>query len=218
MDNESQAVTNLVDDRKYDAAFAAIRERVASGVGIDEIRDTRYTGNPPIWVRMLDDGQADAVKFAILAGADVNARSCIGKTALSMAAEKGFAEIVELLIGRGANVNAPCESDDPLSAAAKKGYGAIVDALLAAGADVNKTNEYGHTPLMAAAISGDEAIMRRLVSAGASPKSKDKMGRVAMYYAVANKKTTAIEYLTSLGAGAARPEKLQAIYRSRVGP
>ncbi|GEM_PF-2906056 len=212
MDKSSEAVTNLVDDRKHHAALAMIQERVKGGVRIDDIRDTRYTGNPPIWVRMLDDGHIDAVRFAILSGADVNARSCIGKTALSLAAENGLQEIVDLLIGHGADPNASCgERDDPLSAAAKKGHLGIVESLLAAGADVHRTNEYGHTTLMAAAISGDEAIMRKLVSAGASATAQDKFGRTAMYYAVANKRTAAIDYLTTLGAGAARPEKLQAI-------
>jgi len=212
MDQSSQAVTNLVDNRKHDAALALIQECVKTGVRIDDIRDTSYTGNPPIWVRMLGGGNIDAARFAILSGADVNARSCIGQTALSIAAENGLHEIVDLLIGHGADPNASCgEYDDPLSAAAKKGHVEIVESLLTAGADVHKTNEYGHTTLMAAAISGDEAIMRKLVSAGANATAKDKFGRTAMYYAVSNERTAAIEYLTTLGAGSARPEKLQAI-------
>lgn len=203
-------VAKLCDRRDYDAAVAAFRRLVEAGVGVDEIRDTSSTGNAPIWVKML--GREDAVRFAVSAGADVNARDNIGQPVLVVAIADGYDEIVELLIDRGADVNPDGDHhDSPLSAAAKKGAGAIVDALLAAGADVNRANEYGHTPLMSAAMSGDVAIMQRLVSSGADANAKDKMGRAATYYAVANQKTAAIEYLTTIAAGSARPERVQAI-------
>lgn len=58
-------------------------------------------------------------------------------TALGIACEKGFAEVVNILIGAGANLE--CAKDDvsALVLAARNGFATIVDALIKAGANVN---------------------------------------------------------------------------------
>ncbi len=48
----------------------------------------------------------DVMGILIDKGADVNARSKNGATALILAADKGNAEIVKFLIDRGADINA----------------------------------------------------------------------------------------------------------------
>ena len=52
------------------------------------------------------DGNIEAVKQHLAAGADVNEKNAIGQTALHVAAHYGHKEIVELLIAKGADVNA----------------------------------------------------------------------------------------------------------------
>lgn len=57
MTAESAAeLTDLVDKYRYDEAVQAICRLVDSGVSVDEIRDTRYSGDAPLWVRLLSDG------------------------------------------------------------------------------------------------------------------------------------------------------------------
>lgn len=51
------------------------------------------------------DGDLEAVKAAIEAGVDVNAKTKYAATALSFAAEKGHLEIVRFLVEKGADVN-----------------------------------------------------------------------------------------------------------------
>ncbi|HKB00571.1 MAG TPA: PQQ-binding-like beta-propeller repeat protein [Gemmataceae bacterium] len=58
-----------------------------------------------LWAAVRN-GDAAAVRAALEAGADVNARSEIGVTALWIAASKGKLEVIDLLLDRGADVNA----------------------------------------------------------------------------------------------------------------
>ena len=51
-------------------------------------------------------GDAARVTAALDTGADVNAKTRYGATALSFAADRGNVELVKLLLARGANVNA----------------------------------------------------------------------------------------------------------------
>ncbi|MDB4808156.1 ankyrin repeat domain-containing protein [Verrucomicrobia bacterium] len=89
-------------------------------------------------------------------GADVNAKGGMtGGAPLHYAAMFGRKEIAELLIAKGADVNAKDEAGrTPLYEAAWQGRGEIAELLIAKGADVNAKNEDGKTPL-------DSAIPRK---------------------------------------------------------
>ena len=87
------------------------------------------------------------------AGEDVNEKDENGGTPLQVATYEGHKEIVELLIAKGADVNAK-ESGlgtAPLHRAAFRGHEAIVELLIAEGADVNAKIKLGglkgQTPL-----------------------------------------------------------------------
>ena len=58
-----------------------------------------------LWAAVRN-GDTKAIKAALDAGADVNAKNEIGVTALWIATSKGKLEVVELLLDRGADVNA----------------------------------------------------------------------------------------------------------------
>jgi len=71
-----------------------------------------------------------------------------GRTPLHWAAEKGYGKIVQLLLGRGADINARGKtSRTPLTEAAAKGHTDVVQLLLKNGADVNIQTCDGHWPL-----------------------------------------------------------------------
>tara|TARA_B100000609_G_scaffold122535_1_gene97561 strand:- start:109 stop:390 length:282 start_codon:yes stop_codon:yes gene_type:complete len=72
-------------------------------------------------------------------------------------------EIVELLIAKGADVNAKGKGETtPLHTAARTGRKEVVELLIAKGTDFNAKNDDGHTPLDLA-IEEDETETANLL-------------------------------------------------------
>ena len=120
------------------------------------------------------NGDAVLARTLIDAGANVHAGTRIGHyTALHMAGEVGAGDVVEVLLGAGADPSARvvgAGSPTPLHFAAASGSVRAVDALVAAGADVNAAEEsWGQTPLIFAAARGRTGAVRALLAAGADP-------------------------------------------------
>ncbi|KAI6241576.1 Protein kinase domain-containing protein [Aphelenchoides fujianensis] len=86
---------------------------------------------------------------------------------LHWASKEGHLSIVELLLARGARVNATNMGDDTsLHLAASHGHRPIVVKLINRKADVNASNEHGMTPLHYACFWGYEQIAEDLIRAG----------------------------------------------------
>jgi ankyrin repeat protein len=103
------------------------------------------------------EGDADRVRELLDAGADVNVRNAdkqrLQYTPLHWAAYYGHLEIAEILISRGADLDAE-DSDysTPLYLAAEEGHPKVVEFLISKGAEVNvKSSWWGYTPLHRAA-------------------------------------------------------------------
>ena len=93
----------------------------------------------------------------------MNTRSETGDTALHWAVWQDTAEIVQLLIAAGADVNARDEfGHTPLHSAAERGTAETTEALIAAGADITAKAEEGQTVWGAAKknekLAGTEAL------------------------------------------------------------
>jgi ankyrin repeat protein len=111
-------------------------------------------GDPEADRALLDaawDGNIEAVKQHLDAGANVNAKED-GETPLHMAALSGPKEVAELLIAKGADVNA--KDEDGVTPLHWTETEEIAELLIAAGADVNAMDNSGDTPL-------DTAIRRK---------------------------------------------------------
>ena len=109
--------------------------------------------------------------------ANVNAVNKDGNPALILAMEKGYVEIVKLLLEAGANANARDKDGNyALILAMEEGYVGIVKLLLEAGANTNARDEYGWTALMNAARDGHVEIVKLLLEAGADVNATDKYG------------------------------------------
>ena len=123
-------------------------------------------------------GDVEGVRALLRAGADCD--DCAagsrddsdsdldGDTALMVASENGHRDVVELLVGAGADVNQVDEDGwTALMCASNNGHREVVEALVGAGADVNLAKKNGETALMLASQSGRRDVVKVLV--GANP-------------------------------------------------
>ena len=93
-------------------------------------------------------GHLDVVRELLARGADANARSNGGFTALHQASWKGHAEVVRELLARGAAVNARANNGrTPLISACGAGHLAAATLLLDAGADLALLTNAGWSAL-----------------------------------------------------------------------
>jgi ankyrin repeat protein len=105
-------------------------------------------------------------------------------TPLMVAVVHDHGAVVELLLTRGANVNA---GDDggvtALMLAANNGRAAVLQRLISRGANVNAQTRDGWTALTYAAWKGHPSVARRLLAAGADRALTDRHGWTALRYA-----------------------------------
>jgi ankyrin repeat protein/TPR repeat protein len=126
------------------------------------------------------EGDVPAVRKLLEAGSDPNmhddSRSGEGQTALHQAMRAKDVTVAELLIARGADVNAKAKTGyTPLHVAAGLGKLERVRLLLSKGASVDAMDTHG-TPLHAAVVQGQEGIVEALLAAGANPDARVPLG------------------------------------------
>jgi ankyrin repeat protein/outer membrane protein OmpA-like peptidoglycan-associated protein len=139
-------------------------------------------GRPPhicdygdIFITALSKGRPEIVQMLIEHGANVNARSIEGDTALKCVANR--LEIAKILIEHGADVNARNDYGDPTLMWANL---TTAKLFLDHGAKVNARNDYGDTTLMHKTQYPD--FIRLLLEHGADVNAKNKEGQTALMF------------------------------------
>jgi ankyrin repeat protein len=133
------------------AGDVATLQRILSSGAYANVRDA--AGNTLLMLA-AQRGDLPMVNLLIAAGASVNAVDAAGWSALTRAVynsalQRGFADVVQVLVEAGADIEAPIGYGvRPLMLAAGYGETAVVEVLLDAGADVLARNEGGYTALM----------------------------------------------------------------------
>ncbi len=145
-------------------------------------------------------GSIDAMKLLIDSGAEVNARSSGGATALMWAAAD-LAK-VRLLLERGADVNAVSETGrSALHLVAMSDQSAdVVRLLLARGADARATDKEQMTTVLAGAVGNDTDTIRQLVAAGANVNTSSIFGNTPLMAAAGQGNHDAVTLLLASGA------------------
>jgi ankyrin repeat protein len=127
-------------------------------------------------------------------------RDADGVTALVRTSQHGHLRTVQLLIDRGADVNAVsfygCSA---LTAAAQTGNVAVVQLLLDHGADISAAADKGHNALCRAAHAGHVTMMEFLVQHGLSVHAVDSKGNTLLIIAVCARQKAAAEWLIRQG-------------------
>ena len=105
----------------------------------------------------------------IIKSINVNQTDEAGTPILLLAAERGFVDVVKLLIENGADINVMnAVGHTAINRAVFFGKNEVIDLLLAKNADVNKTDSrFALTPLMAAARKNRFQIGEKLIKNGA---------------------------------------------------
>jgi ankyrin repeat protein len=152
--------------------------------------------------KTLEDGDTAKTKAMVLKEPGlVKAIDEGGNNALIYTVRYGHQELTELLIARGANVNAKGRKDwTPLMVAAGRGDNAMVKSLISRGADVNARNTYGTTPMIMAAASGDCETAKLLIKKGADMETKDLNGDSPLSVAIKEGNGEVASLLRSHGA------------------
>ncbi len=99
------------------------------------------------FMKAARDGDFEGVRHYFEEGASLESRDEQGRTAMHIAAERGFSKTINILVELGANVNATDhQKETPLHRAAKQSHGADTAALLILnGADITIKNRFGDT-------------------------------------------------------------------------
>ncbi len=157
-------------------------------------------------VQAIDAGDVTAVDAVLAAGLSSDANLGIGTepvTPLHRAAAQDQADIVTLLIARGATIDAASGGITPLMMAAGSGAGeATIAALLAGGADplLQNARSYGMNALHYAARAGNVVALGVMLDTGVDINIEDPTKTTALIYAAYYGRTEAVTFLIAQGA------------------
>ena len=120
------------------------------------------------------NGHTDTVRYLVgLLEVDVNHQCRNDFTALHYAGKHKHADVVQVLIDAGADIEAKTDKGhSPLHLASRSGEVATVMKLVEGGADVRATDDEGNTCLILAAYNGHTDTVQVLIDAGAEIETK----------------------------------------------
>ena len=171
----------------------------------------------------------EIVMMLLHAKCDINKLQPDGKTALYLAAELGFSEILDELLQAGAdpNINRPDTGDSPLAAAMdlpaevhyinpNKPITNLVWLLIKAGANVDQKNSMGQSPLQTAIGRKYNIVADMLLKADCQVQSSDITKAYVINESLKSKCNEDSLVIESLRAALIQPAKLSNFCRKSV--
>ncbi|XP_046337772.2 ankyrin repeat domain-containing protein 17-like [Haliotis rufescens] len=146
-------------------------------------------------------GNVEVVKFVLSLGMQsINSRGWQEMTPVMLAADKGYKEVVELLVSKGADVSLLDKGHDTLlHLACKGGNVEVVKFVLSLGMlSINSRGWQEMTPVMLAADKGHKEVVELLVSKGADVSLLDKGHDTLLHFACRGGNVEVVKFLLSL--------------------
>ncbi len=157
-------------------------------------------------------GNAPSTEQFLASGSDIDVKDRYGRTPLHHAAYFGHYKIAELLIKKGADVNAMEAKSKitPLHWSAWRGHIEMAKLLISNGSDVKAKNKGGGHPLHEAAGAGYTNIAALLISKGAEVEAKDYFSQTALDCAIKHNRTETADLLRKHGGKTCEELKAEA--------
>ena len=139
----------------------------------------------------------------------INKKDSNGGTALTVAAQSGHLAIVQLLLEKGADIEAKdILKETALMKAVRGGYFGIVQLLLKKGADVEAKDRWNETATIKAAEYGYSSVVQLLLEKGADVEAKNKWNQTALIRAARDGHLDVVQLLLEKGADIEAKDRL----------
>lgn len=158
---------------------------------------------PETLLAAIDRGDRVKIDELVRGGVSPNIRNKRGMTALQVAAVIDNNKVAELLVERGAEIDAKSTQagSTPLAEAARWGHADLVKLLISKKAEVNWRANNGRTPLMEAAFFGHVDVIKVLIQNGAAVNAATPGGDTALRDAISSRNPpAALQLLLESGA------------------
>jgi ankyrin repeat protein len=178
-----------------------MRKWLAASLLLLGICQPALADEPPLVAAAESRDVATAIKL-IDKGADVNAASDNGTTALLWAAHYGETDLVHRLLKAGAKADIRNQFDaTPIGEAAVIGSAPVIEMLLKAGVKADTPDHEGQMPLMVVARTGALDAAKALLKHGANVNAKESWGgQSALMWAASQSQPEMIKLLIRHGA------------------
>lgn len=191
----------MVDINHWDTLFQCIEQHDLLGFQQQltiriEVNHLDLERETTLLINAIDRHWLEGVQVLIDAGADVNQTACCESAPILSAIKVGNIEILQILLGHGANPNVACLGQ-PLTAAMRADRFDMAGLLVEAGINVNTLSESGRSSLMVAA-TGTLAWVKYLISVGADANIVDNDGNSALMMAAYSGHQNIFDYLYAL--------------------
>ena len=180
------------EQKKYEGTTLGNRPRAT----------TKYVYDTSL-VRAIKISDVDRVRTLMYANVNVNEKNYAGITPLTIAAEKGNMEIIQMLVEDGKAVVNDISSYGitPLISAAAAGNGQVVEYLIAHGADVTAKDDLGKTALLYAVGYDNPKLIASLIKQdNKAVNLPDNSGNTPLIYAAQKGLDGNIKQLLANGA------------------
>lgn len=167
---------NQKDNSGYGSIWCAVFYRQYETVGHLISRGADKSDFPLFYAVCMND--VEWIKKLLGKGENPDSRGFNNQTPLHFA---GSVEVAELLMGKGADINAIDDEDiTPLCRAIDRNNKKLIEFFIKKGSIINIPDVYGGTPLHRAVYNDNKGIAELLISCGALINEKDGLGRTPL--------------------------------------